>query len=373
MNKPTVFFIMPFDDNYLALFERLKETHLEKLNFTHAGDLDNQRNILHDIVEGISTSDIVIADLTGLNPNVFYELGLAHAMNKKVIIITQDISELPFDLQSYRAIQYSLLFNKLPDFEKELDSLLLGAINDSVKFGNPVTDYLPNVTFINHPKELLNDSTPVDSDEETSEESSDNKLADDGFLDFIANIEENTDNMTNELNELVIDMDEMTKSINVATGEIDRVNTQSGNSSGNASFIRSVCRKLSEPINTFSDKFRIRTAKIDDYWNKVESNYLLLLDNKYSHSNENFESMKTSIKALVDLKSEILISKGKMEGFMHSMDSCIGLERKLTQSITSLKFETQTYLSLNDKMMSSIDRINTKSEIVFNMLLENKA
>lgn len=135
IKKSRVFVITPFDEDYLALYDELKKSFEEKFDFSNAGDLDNQQNILQDIVEGIYQADVIIADLTGLNPNVFYELGLAHAMNKKVIIITQDLAELPFDIKSYRANEYSLQFNKLPKLVEELKKLLFGAIDGSVKYG----------------------------------------------------------------------------------------------------------------------------------------------------------------------------------------------------------------------------------------------
>lgn len=78
-----------------------------RYDFSNAGDLDNQQSILQDIVIGIGNADVIIADVTGLNPNVFYELGLCHALDKKVILITQDISELPFDIRSYRVDEYT--------------------------------------------------------------------------------------------------------------------------------------------------------------------------------------------------------------------------------------------------------------------------
>ena len=110
MEKPIVFVIMPFKENFHALYTELEKVFGNEYKFTNAGDLDNQTNILRDIVMGIANADVVIADLTGSNANVFYELGLAHTMNKKVIIITQSLGELPFDIISYRAIEYSMLF-----------------------------------------------------------------------------------------------------------------------------------------------------------------------------------------------------------------------------------------------------------------------
>ena len=103
---------MPFEDKFFEVYEMLKRKFEEDFIFSHAGDEDNQQNILKDIIQAIYEADIVIADLTGLNANVFYELGVAHTLNKKVIIITQDISSLPFDLKSYRAKEYSTHFVK---------------------------------------------------------------------------------------------------------------------------------------------------------------------------------------------------------------------------------------------------------------------
>lgn len=128
--KPTVFVITPFKDDFLSLYEHLSQIFSEDFQFINGGDLDNQQSILKDIVTGIYYADVIIADLTGLNPNVFYELGLAHALNKKVIIITQDISDIPFDIKAYRANEYSLQFNKLPKLIEELKKLLPGGADE---------------------------------------------------------------------------------------------------------------------------------------------------------------------------------------------------------------------------------------------------
>ncbi|MCD8003215.1 MAG: nucleoside 2-deoxyribosyltransferase [Clostridia bacterium] len=138
-DNPIVFVIMPFSEDFLALYGKLKEEFRETFTFTSAGDLDSQQSIIKDIVQGIHKADVIIADLTNLNANVFYELGLAHAMNKKVIIITQCLEELPFDIRSYRANEYSLKFNKLPELIEKLKCLLSGAIDGSVEFGKSCT------------------------------------------------------------------------------------------------------------------------------------------------------------------------------------------------------------------------------------------
>jgi nucleoside 2-deoxyribosyltransferase len=57
----------------------------------------------------IRRSDVVVADLTGLNPNVFYEMGLAHALGKTIILIKQkDAQRVPFDLGNHRYYEYDI-------------------------------------------------------------------------------------------------------------------------------------------------------------------------------------------------------------------------------------------------------------------------
>lgn len=101
---------------------------------------------MKDILAGITESALVIADLTGANPNVYYELGLAHAFRKRVILLAQRIDELPFDLRSYRVIPYSTHFAEIAKAKAQLVTLAREALDDRIPFGSPVTDFLPGVT-----------------------------------------------------------------------------------------------------------------------------------------------------------------------------------------------------------------------------------
>jgi hypothetical protein len=57
----------------------------------------------------ISSADVIIADCTGRNPNVFYELGMAHILNKPVILITSDaVKQAPTDIRCFEFIRYEL-------------------------------------------------------------------------------------------------------------------------------------------------------------------------------------------------------------------------------------------------------------------------
>jgi hypothetical protein len=67
---------------------------------------DSAGDILADIVYELDRAELVCADLTSLNPNVMYELGIRHGFTKKTILLTQDLDEVPFDLRQYHCIKY---------------------------------------------------------------------------------------------------------------------------------------------------------------------------------------------------------------------------------------------------------------------------
>jgi len=75
-----------------------------ELHVVRADDIDRAGAFIKDILESLYTSFIVIADLTEQNPNVFYELGVRHALSPRTILIAQAIDDIPSDLREYRTI-----------------------------------------------------------------------------------------------------------------------------------------------------------------------------------------------------------------------------------------------------------------------------
>lgn len=369
MEKPIVFCIMPFNEECLELFSHLKKHFIDTFEFINAGDMDNQQNILKDIVSGISKATVIIADVTGLNANVFYELGLAHAMNKKVIIITQQIDEVPFDIKSYRANEYSLLFYKVPKLIEELEKLLNGALDDSIKYGNPVSDFSPNYFTQNsqsYSKPLIHDNADesTQASHEKDSESDDNQ--EDGFLDNIANINDNLNKMTDEINTMNAEMEEMGDATNLSSREIERVSAQSGTT--DPAFIRNVCRKLAVPISSFAEKLYIHTDNISQSWTIIENNYLALLDNPFTCQAKNIIEIKKSINSLSGLKGNILDANKEIENLSHIMYGNKGIERKLTKAINEAVNGLNSFLSMTNTIVSSIDRIQSKGDIVISSL-----
>lgn len=99
--------MMPFEARFDRVYSAVKGA-IEVAGFQchRADDFWLHPHIMQDIVELLCTSRIIICDLSGKNPNVFYETGIAHMLGKDTILITQSIDDVPFDLRSLRCITY---------------------------------------------------------------------------------------------------------------------------------------------------------------------------------------------------------------------------------------------------------------------------
>ncbi len=105
------FVVMPFRPELRYMYLFIKQ-HIEAtfpgVSCERGDDKILTRPILEKVAGYIKQADVVIADCSGRNPNVFYELGMAHALDKPVVLITYDeIQEAPTDIRAFEFIRYS--------------------------------------------------------------------------------------------------------------------------------------------------------------------------------------------------------------------------------------------------------------------------
>jgi hypothetical protein len=99
--------MMPFDARFTEVFKTIRDTVSGiGLDCKRADDIWNHDVLVQDIVALIGRSRIVICDCTSRNANVFYEAGIAHALGRDVILITQSDGDIPFDLRHLRYAKY---------------------------------------------------------------------------------------------------------------------------------------------------------------------------------------------------------------------------------------------------------------------------
>lgn len=119
------FVLMPFTIGFTNQWELAIKVAIENIGMKPwRGDEKSLGSniIIQDVTKCIYKADIIVADVTGLNPNVMYELGLAHAAKKPVVIITQNESEIPFDVSHIRYLTYDI--NNLKKLQNDLGERL---------------------------------------------------------------------------------------------------------------------------------------------------------------------------------------------------------------------------------------------------------
>lgn len=129
----TCFVIMPFGDPFDKYYEEILAPTISKVELVpiRADEINKPGVIINQIWRGIKQAKVCVADVTGRNANVMYELGVAHEAGKPVVQIVQNLHDLPFDLRAYRHIVYE---TKTPRWantlKKQLRDTLIETITD---------------------------------------------------------------------------------------------------------------------------------------------------------------------------------------------------------------------------------------------------
>ncbi|MBJ8363540.1 MULTISPECIES: hypothetical protein [Enterobacterales] len=108
VEKRQVFVLTPFNEVFDDIYEDVKSiVSSTGIPCTRGDEEIKTGNILSHIVQLLLESKIIIANIDGRNANVFYELGIAHALGKKTILISSDLSQVPFDMKTQRILFYT--------------------------------------------------------------------------------------------------------------------------------------------------------------------------------------------------------------------------------------------------------------------------
>ncbi len=122
--------MMPFAKEFDSVYRAIKKA-CKALRFTtqRVDEIYKPSIIMDDVFLTIVQSQLVICDLTDRNANVLYEAGLAHALNCDVIMITQDMDDIPFDLQHFRVIKYLSNKEGLSKLAEDLKRTILETVD----------------------------------------------------------------------------------------------------------------------------------------------------------------------------------------------------------------------------------------------------
>lgn len=138
IDRNICFVLMPFKESWSDEIFKLIKSSVESLGFQclRADDLNGQI-IIEDIWIKINQAGFIIADVTGRNPNVMYEVGIAHTVGRPTLLLTQSTKEIPFDFTHLRHIEYKTTFSG----PRELKKRLKDAIEDINKTDDQLSDF----------------------------------------------------------------------------------------------------------------------------------------------------------------------------------------------------------------------------------------
>jgi hypothetical protein len=144
--QKTAFVVMPFsptasEQNWKEVFEGVFRPALEECGYECKQAETSTGSLIVSIVESLLNSDIVLADVTDRNPNVFYELGVRHSLRRGTIIVSQGSSHVPSDLRGYWWLNYGLRPAEVLRFKADIRKIIQSIEESPDRSDSPVSDY----------------------------------------------------------------------------------------------------------------------------------------------------------------------------------------------------------------------------------------
>ena len=331
--------LMPFAEELSDVYKYLIADGLGAAGYdvTRADDILSQNNILGDIVEGIVYSDLIVADLTGANPNVYYELGIAHALNKKVILLTQDIDELPFDLRSYRVVSYSIHFAKMNQAKEELLKMASEAIKGNLPFGNPVKDFCRTKPI--SVEELASHSITLEGEED----------GDYGFLDYQVKLEDGF----NELSAIIADVG---SKLNEITLEI----TISGEKLNSGKYTtkqrRNIVRFLAKHLQEYGAFVKPNNERYRVLLNDIEKSLEFILSGKFGIDDAAEKELQEFVAVLSGVEESAFKGRQSFASLIETMDLLPKIEKTFNRCNVFMASELREFVGNIDQTIAVISR-----------------
>ena len=361
---PTAFVIMPFHPDLESVYTDLIKPVLTERGFEvfRADEIYNQQSILKDIIQSIDRSDLVIADLTDNNVNVFYELGIAHTLGKPVILAAQSLEKVPFDLKPYRIWIYSIHFARFQKAKQELDDLAKGFLEGRVAFGNPVSDILDISATRAHDNvvEELNAPAQEQSSDLEAVQLQQNRRApvsdtdDRGLLDHIEAINGGYTDLAQALVKVTGPMMEMTDDMNKGTADLNRI-AQDPNARSWPQ-ITDVCRSIGSRIDTFADDLVSANDVFAHVMDETQDSLEILVSTLVSSNKPLSTETADRIAELEKMHSQAMTARGPLLSMATLMDAVPRLERGMNRGLDRGGSELRAFTSNLDRLIGSVTR-----------------
>ena len=322
------FILMPFEPEFDAVYKDLVKPALEEVGYDvkRADSILNQQNILKDIVRGIAEADLVVADLTSLNANVFYELGISHAMQKPTVLLTQSNEDIPFDLKPYRVIPYSVHFNEAPQLSQKLRDIGEKTKNGKLGFGNPVSDFLPQMRGVKFPPVTKAKKAIMETEGERKIETEEEK----GIWDFVVDSEKSMKDISECMERMTKATQEIGKNTQQRTAEVQKI-VKSG-LPGTAYRVHKITSAVATDMIQHAKILEEEQPKLHNAWESFDENTSGLVQTTRIHTKEDKEATLKFRSSVDELSSGISCALKGVQRYREAIANMRGISRDINRA-----------------------------------------
>lgn len=331
------FVVMPFSDDLSWVFDDVLAPLLRGLDYEpiRADTTLNQQNLLADIITGITESDVIIADLTGLNPNVMYELGLAHGLRRPVIMLTQAINTAPFDLRSYRLTPYTDRYPDVEALKNALKQTLEAHIGGTVRFSNPVDDFYPV-----NPQGGTARGNGADSEQVIQSDE-----APLGLLDYEERFGELAQATTTHMQEVSARAEQFSETLNEITAEVQSIQPNDPASTRKRVVLSNT---LARAVGDYASDLQNSTSPLLETWAEMESTFEGILRTANITTPDDAEAARELTVILDNFTTSLEEASGALQGARTEIGAFRAISRELGRATPRLE-------RAMGSMMSAID------------------
>ena len=358
------FVIMPFHPEFDYVYESFIRPIFESAGFevTRADEIQSQQNILKDIVAGIESADVVVADLSDANPNVFYELGVAHGLYKRVILLTQKIDDVPFDLRTYRLIHYDTHFGRIDIARSALRALAEKVAVGELRFGNPVSDFGATASGTSiatwegglHQQQRGSVGPADVSANEKGDGDSGDGSKDFGFLDHLLLVGDGYERLTEVLEVFTRDANVWNEEIDRASREMNALREASGSVTPRS--VMRLTRRLADRTGDFNSSMETVNSDYTEIAQDMEDSLEFVVSFQLANPQANREELAQSFETWESAKNSGLSAKTSVLAFVDTMRNFPRIESRLNREIDRSIELMERFAGNIDGTVSAINR-----------------
>ena len=298
-----------------------------------ADDIITDQNILKGIIRNIAVADLIIADVTAQNANVYYELGIAHTLSKPTIQIVQDIGDVPFDLRPYHVHTYSVHFTSAEKLTKSILDIIERDTGEEFNFANPVVESISS----DSKKDITISTTNISNNNEVVSAASEEEVTDEstpGFLDSIVLAEDSIVAIGEITEELIAPMNTLSVKTQSHAARFNELNSNPNQKGLNSKRLQ-VARQFASDLNEFASCVSDALPRLNSSWIELDQAIgHVLSSGKIEDENAHGEIL-TVIQTTKDLIQGLKENVTVFESFRQAQKQIRGLSKATDRALTN--------------------------------------